>query len=234
MVAKPDFLPKAMKNLSSRARLPSLRPMGRSLKAVWRWIWVPKPTRFREQTASTGSIVGHQPLALPLESEPEASRSEVQALLLNHSLKTESKTASNQPGEQIGEQSGTNADDPEDFEPRREQSPANAPEDGDGGDTELVLPAGQREDVPDLPAQERTPRRPRIRTMVETMPEGDSSEGGLVDELTESIAEIFEKRVLGDPQIKGWLAGLEPVDTRQLADELRGSAQGIGVYKGSD
>jgi len=70
--------------------------------------------------------------------------------------------------------------------------------------------------------------------MVETMPEGNSSEGGLVDELTESIAEIFEKRVLGDPQIKGWLAGLEPVGTRRLADALRGSAQGIGVYKGSD
>ena len=70
--------------------------------------------------------------------------------------------------------------------------------------------------------------------MLGTLPKGDISEGGLVDELTESIAEIFEKRVLENPRIRGWLARLEPANTRQLANELREFAHRIGVYKESD
>ena len=69
------------------------------------------------------------------------------------------------------------------------------------------------------------------KTMVESFPKTlfGSDEGS--ESLPESLADIFVKKEFVNPQVKALLSGLDPIDCRELAEELHNFALDIGATR---
>ena len=69
------------------------------------------------------------------------------------------------------------------------------------------------------------------KTMVESFPKNllGSEEGS--ESLPESLADIFVKKEFVNPQVKALLSGLDPIDCRELTEELHNFARDIGATR---
>ena len=89
--------------------------------------------------------------------------------------------------------------------------------------------------IPDVdPARRRDggPDRILTKTMVESFPSnlfGSEDEGS--DSLPAGLADIFVKKQYVNPRVKALLRGLDPIDCRELAEELHDFAQDIGATR---
>ncbi len=71
--------------------------------------------------------------------------------------------------------------------------------------------------------------RPRIKTMVEAIPQGTSAPGSSSDLLPDYLQDVFQKKVIVDPRVQAFLAQHGTVDIHQLVDDLAGFAEEIGA-----
>ncbi len=71
--------------------------------------------------------------------------------------------------------------------------------------------------------------RPRVKTMVEAIPEDSSAPGVSSDLLPDYLQDVFQKKVIVDPRVQAFLARHGTVDIHELIRDLNGFAEEIGA-----
>ena len=74
-----------------------------------------------------------------------------------------------------------------------------------------------------------TGTRPRVKTMVEAIPEDSSAPGVSSDLLPDYIQDVFQKKVIVDPRVQAFLIQHGTVDIHELVRDLTGFAEEIGA-----
>ena len=79
------------------------------------------------------------------------------------------------------------------------------------------------------PGHPGTGGRPRVKTMVEAIPEDSSAPGVSSDLLPDYLQDVFQKKVIVDSRVQAFLIQHGTVDIHELIRDLAGFAEEIGA-----